>query len=46
MESTDLFSHPDKPEPEVVRNAEASSVAVQIPAFSDHPRSDSPASPE
>jgi hypothetical protein len=41
MESTDLFSHPY--EPEAVPASEPSSEAVQNPAFSDSPQSDSPA---
>ena len=41
MESTDLFSHPY--EPEAVPTPDPSSEAVQNPAFSDNPQSDSPA---
>jgi hypothetical protein len=40
MEPTDLFSHPY--ESEAVPTPEPSSEAVQVPAFSDLPQSDSP----
>jgi hypothetical protein len=41
MESSDLFSHPDRPE--VVANSERSTEPVQAPVFSDRPRNDSTA---
>jgi hypothetical protein len=44
MESSDLFSHPYKPE--AVPTTEASPEEVQVPAFSDSPQRDSPAAPE
>jgi hypothetical protein len=44
MESSDLFSHPYKPE--LVPSTEASPEEVQVPAFSDRPQSDSPSARE